>query len=600
MGLGRITAGALPGAGVLLLVASAVALGSSDPPAPIPGGAPGPPNVVLYVVDTLRADHLGVYGYRLPTSPVLDRWAAGGVVFERAYAPTSWTRPSMVSLFTGLDAISHGVEDRLDVIPGDVRLLSERLKAKGYATFAAVTNPNVLPAWGFGRGYDGYEDLDSVGQGTRADVVSDFFARRMDALVGRQPFFVYLHVIDPHAPYDPPPPFDERFPRSPAFPPHQSIGSYDGEVAFVDTQFARILESLRSHGVEDDTMVVFVADHGEELFDHGGFGHGAHLFEEVVRVPLVIRFPKGAHAGARVGALASLTDVTPTILRVVGEPTPPDLDGRDLTELLNDPARRWPDRQLFLSLATTGSESNLVRGVVGKRHKYLRRTRPTPAEALVDLDRDPTEIASATRLAPRTRTRLSAALDAHLARKSKGIHLRIVHELQGDPVGCEATLTTTGRFGEVAGIRLEAGDRFEVSSDRQTLRFDCRLENRAQVLLAGTRRVPDEDGLRIEVRPPGARITLKLLARADGRQLPLAAGTRREPQTVPFAFDPTAATLAIRDADELSGAGDAARAPSTARAFLGVIRSPPEPVNVPEPVTDRLRSLGYLPGPGGE
>ena len=596
MRLARVAAGALAGALVLTgLVAPRASADPGDAGKPTPGAAARRPNVLVYVVDTLRADHLGVYGYDRSTSPALDRWSAGGVVFERAYAPTSWTKPSIVSLLTGLDAISHGVEDRLDVIPGDLRLLSERLKTAGYSTFGAVTNPNVLPEWGFARGYDVYEDLDSAGHGTRADVVSDFFAGRIDELARRQPFFAYLHVIDPHAPYDPPPPFDERFPRSPAFPAKQSVGRYDGEVAFVDAQFERILDSLRSHGLEDDTMVVFVADHGEELFDHGGFGHGAHLYEEVVRVPLVIRFPKGAHAGTRIGALVSLIDVMPTILRVAGEPAPQDVDGRDLTAVLDDPGQRWSDRRLFLSLATTGQEGNLIRGVVSGRHKYLRRTRPAPDEALFDLERDPTETAGGARAAAGPRARLGAALDAHLARRSSGIHLRIVQHAHGDPVGCEAVLTTTGRFVDVAGVRLEPADRFEVSSDGQTVRLRCRLESGTQTLLGSTRRVPDEDGLRIEVQPPEAAVTLQRLELDGGRALPLAAGARREPQAIPFAFDPTVAAWSVRDVDELAGDAGAATAAATARAYLGVIRSPVEPASLPKPLADRLRSLGYLP-----
>lgn len=571
---------------------------AADPPNATPRPGARRPNVLIYLVDTLRADHLGLYGYDQKTSPGLDAWAAGGVVFDRAYAPTSWTRPSVVSLLTGLDAISHGVEDRLDVIPDEVRLLSERLHANGYATFAAVTNPNVLPEWGFARGYERYDDLDSVGHGTRADAVSDFVVGRMDELARRQPFFFYVHVIDPHAPYDPPPPFDTRFPPVPALPAKLSTGRYDGEVAFVDAQFARIVDALRARGLEDDTMVVFVADHGEEILDHGGFGHGSTLFEEVVRVPLVIRFPGGAHAGRRVEALASLIDVTPTILAALGLPPPPDLDGRDLTEVLGPDDSRWADRRLFLSLATTGPESRLIRGVVGSRYKYLRDSRPASSERLFDLAHDPRERASAAPAEPDLRARSSAALDTHLARRSNGIHLRVVHAPRGTPVGCEARVTTTGRFVDVAGVRLETEDRFELSADRRRLRLHARLENRTQSLLEGTRRVPDEDGLVIEVDPPGASVTVEQLELDHERPVPLAAGARREPQPLPFAFEPTADAWSVRDADALLEDGEASTN-ATTRAYVGVIRSPASPASLPTPLVDRLRALGYLPTPRG-
>jgi arylsulfatase A-like enzyme len=554
------------------------------------------PNVIIYLVDTLRADHLGVYGYHRDTSPVLDRWAAGGVIFDRAYAPSSWTKPSVVSLLSGLDPVSHGAEDRLDVIPPGVRMLSERLKSSGYATFAAVTNPQVLPQWGFDRGFDVYDDLDSPGHGTRADTVSDYTVERMGVLARSQPFFLYLHLLDPHAPYDPPAPFDTRFPKSPVLPAQLSIGQYDGEIAFVDSQFGRVLDSLRTHGLDGDTMTIFVADHGEELLDHGTIGHGVNLFEEVVRVPLVIRFPAGAHAGTRVGARASLTDVVPTVLSVLGQSLPPDMDGRDLTQLLNGNPPAWVNRDLFLSLRTTGPSSHLVRGVLGGSHKYLRLLRPIASESLYDLERDPAETDNLAGVQTDSRMRLAATLDAYLSTKSSGIHLRIVNDFARDPVGCEVRLHTTGRFIDVSGVRLEAGDSFELSDDGQGLRLDCRLENRHQSARAGPRLVPDEDGLVFLVSPPDAPIAVQILRLADGRVFPLRAGRHRGLEAVPFTFDATDAAWSIRDVGELLGDAGSVLEDAVAGAYLGVIRAPTKRGDIPKELLDRMRSLGYITG----
>ena len=557
------------------------------------------PNVIIYLVDTLRADHLGVYGYDRDTSPVLDRWATGGVVFERAYAPCSWTKPSVVSLLSGLDPVSHGVEDRLDVTPAGVRLLAERLKSLGYSTFGAVTNPNVLSQWGFGRGFDIYDDLDSAGHGTRADTVSDHVAARIEDLARSQPFFLYLHVIDPHAPYEPPAPFDTRFPRSPALPAKMSIGNYDGEVAFVDSQFGRILELLSNHDLDPDTMTIFVSDHGEELLDHGSFGHGSTLFEEVVRVPLVIRFPKGSHAGSRVGARASLSDVVPTVMSVIGESPPSGLDGRDLTELLPSGEPGWADRELFLSLRTSGPRSHLVRGVLSGPHKYLRRSRPTASESLYDIDQDPVETEDLASVHPDLRLRFGAWLDAYLAKKTSGIHLRIVNDVAGDPTGCKVLLQTKGRFAEVSGVRLEPEDRFELSDDGKRLILDCRLENRLQTTLAEPRAVPDEDGLVFLVRPPGSSIVVQQLRLANGRELPLRAGARRQLEAVPFAFEAADIALAIRDVGELLSEAASEPEGGGVGAYLGVIRAAVESQELPSELLDRLRALGYLNGPAG-
>lgn len=554
------------------------------------------PNVVLYVVDTLRADHLGTYGYDRATSPVLDRWAAESVLFERAYAPCSWTKPSMVSVMSGLDPVSHGVEDRLDVIPAHVRLLSERLYSAGYSTFGAVTNPNVLPQWGFDRGFVVYEDLDSTGHGTRADAVSDFVEANIERLARSQPFFLYLHVLDPHAPYEPPAPYDTAFPRSPAFPPNRSLGRYDGEVAFVDSEFGRILDLLSTHGLSDGTVMIFTADHGEELWDRGELGHGSSLFEEVVRVPLVIRFPGGRYAGTRVGARASLSDVVPTVMSTIGESPPADVDGRDLTELLQEARPEWVNRNLYLSLRTTGPEGRLLRGVVSASYKFLRRSRPDPSVSLYDIEHDPAETKDLATASVDLRRRLESTLDAYLARRSSGIHLRVVHGPKDEPVGCEVSLRTTGRFTDVSAARLEADDRFELSGDAQRLTLNCRLENRLQVLRAKERLVPDEDGVRFLVIPSDARIVVERLRLDDGSQIPLRAGTGAELEATPFIFEATDPALSVRDVGE--SLRDAGTAPEgRARAFLAVIRPTAETAELPQELLDRLRALGYVEAP---
>ena len=568
-----------------------------DAPRARPGARP---NVILYVVDTLRADHLGIYGYSRATSPVIDRWAAEAVVFERAYAPSSWTRPSMVSLFSGLDPIRHGVEDRLDVIPADVALLSERLAAGGYATYAAVTNPQVLPTWGFGRGFDAFVDLDSDTRGTRADAVSDWAVERMGELAGRAPFFLYLHLLDPHLPYAPPAPYDELFPRTPALAPDWSTGRYDGEIAFVDLEFGRILDALRRHGLEDDTLVILVADHGEELLDHGLIGHGANLFEEVVRVPLIVRFPDGAHAGRRLAAPVSLIDVAPTVLAVAGQQPLPGVEGRDLTALLDGDAGDWTDRELFLSLHLTGTPNHLVRGVLSGSKKYLRRSRPAASETLFDLDRDPGETRDLAASEDESRSYFEALLDTHVAVHSSGIHLRIVNDLAPRPVGCEVVLRTEGRFVDVAPIRLEPDDRLELAAGDRTLRMRCQLENRPDPRSHSTGLLADEDGFVFRVAPPEAPVVVRELLLSDDRELPLEAGPRRAVQALPFSFVGTDPAWSVRDIGALlSESGTYANAPAVT-ANLAVVAAPDERDDLSPELRDRLRALGYLEGEAEE
>ena len=555
------------------------------------------PNVIVYLVDTLRADHLGVYGYDRDTSPVLDRWARGSTVFDNTYAPSSWTKPSMVTLFSGLDAVSHGAEDRLDIIPADVLLLAERLQALGYSTFGAVTNPNVLPHWGFDRGFDIYRDLDSAGNGTPASRVTEFVEEHLDQLAHSQPFFLYLHVIDPHFPYQPPPPFDTRFPRSRTFPANMSIGRYDGEIAFVDAQFGRIVDLLEQRGLNDRSMTIFTSDHGEELWEHGRLGHGSTLYEEVMRVPLLIRFPKGRFAGIRVAARASLADVYPTVLRVLGELPGEGLDGRDLAPMIRGSVTDTAERDLFLSLRTSGENGHRVRGVLSGRFKYLRRTRPEANEALFDLVRDPAESKDISADEKPLQKRLAASLNAHLAQRSNGIQLRIVNAAAGDPQQAEVLIETSGQFSDVVGIRMEQGDGFDLAEDRRQLRLSWRLENRFQQNSRGQRLVPDEDGVRFQVEPADARVVVRQLRLGDADGAMLRVGAGRQGQAVPFEFHAGDEAWRIRDIDDLLVDSDATSSVEIARAYLGVIRAPAANATKPSrELLERLRSLGYLGG----
>jgi hypothetical protein len=289
-----------------------------------------------------------------------------------------------------------------------------------------------------------------------------------------------------------------------------------------------------------------------------------------------------------------LIDVVPTVMSVLGLSPPLDVDGRDLTELLNGKDPPWADRELFLSVRTTGPHSNLVRGVLSGSHKYLRRSRPIVSESLYDIERDPAETRDLASVQADPHRRLAAVLEAYLGEKSSGIHLRIVSDFPRRPVGCEARLHTTGRFVEVSGVRLEAGDRFELSADGRELRLDFRLENRHQSTRAGPRLIPDEDGLIFLVNPPDAPIVVQQLRRADGGAFPLRAGGLRGREAVPFTFEATDASWSVRDVEELLA--DAAWAPRRAspEAYVGVVRAPSRREEIPNELLDRLRALGYV------
>jgi len=302
------------------LLALLLACGQEPAPATVSPAEPvARQPVVLITLDTTRADRLGCYGYELAETPAIDALAARGMRFERAYTPVPLTIPAHSSLFTGLLPPRHGVRDN-----GDQRLseqavtMAELLADHGWHTHAAVSAFVTQAHWGFGQGFAGFDDT----LGVPSDRLS-WRAERAggpvvdDALSALEAGadFLWVHLFEPHDPYEPPEPFASRHPDRP----------YDGEIAAMDHQVGRLLAAL-----PDDALIVLVGDHGEGLGDGGEQQHGLLLHDATLRVPLILAGP-GVPTG--VGARpVSLVDVLPTLLRLLALPAPPDLDGQDLLE----------------------------------------------------------------------------------------------------------------------------------------------------------------------------------------------------------------------------------------------------------------------------
>jgi len=312
-------------------------------------------NVLLYVIDTLRADHLGCYGYPRPTSPRIDALARDGVVFTETLAQASWTRPSTASIMTGVDPPVHGAMSIRQGFRREVPTLAEQLAAQGYATAAFVTNVNVAGRWGFDRGFAVYEYLPEDEGSPTLHVPSDTLTARavawLDAVDTAQPFFLYVHATDPHAPYAPPEDLartwapggvcgvavkealaaSKRAPEEVRAETLRSlVACYDAEIAANDRSFGALLDDLARRATLDDTLVVVTSDHGEEFLEHDGFEHGRTLYDEQLRVPLVLRLPGARFRGRRVDARARQIDVMPTVLDVLDLPIPAEVRGRSL------------------------------------------------------------------------------------------------------------------------------------------------------------------------------------------------------------------------------------------------------------------------------
>lgn len=386
------------------------------------------PNVVLVTVDTLRADHLGIYGYPRDTSPELDRLAREGVSSERCYSQSATTNPSHTTLFTSLHPQSHGVLSNRQAFPDRVTLM-EVLRAEGYFMAGFVSSVALCRNFGIQRAFQLFDDdLDSAernrpdqrerpGRATVRSVVS-----RLDELQRQAPFFLWVHLIDPHGPYDPPehadrfvgdrfdiagPPLEIgssnfEFGRIPSYQRLDGrrdasfyVARYDAEIRYADEALGELFAALRARSLYDTSVIIVTADHGETLADPGHrrfFSHSVVAYEEVVRVPLIVRDPERGKEWkdllART-ATVGLVDIAPTLLHRLGIPSPDGFVGRDL--FVNP---RKPTEPVF-SLGAYGSAE--LEKQVGSQHSVLEESwrlvmnTADGALELYDNSRDPGE-----------------------------------------------------------------------------------------------------------------------------------------------------------------------------------------------------------------
>jgi arylsulfatase A-like enzyme len=408
------------------------------------------PNVLLISIDTLRADHLGAYGDSRGLTPNMDRLAAEAVVFERAVTSAPWTLPAMASLMTGLYPHHHGAGQIVNgrdplgrsALATGTPTLASLLKAHGYRTHAIVTNPYLALAYGFGDGFETYENLSIESEawlaferttavrlltairpqllvGDRGATVSARATQWLQEYHGNRPFLLWLHYIDPHPPYSRP-----GVTRHKSFRGDTLLGStgdvpfplispdiarlrsgeirldardkqlvhdlYRDEVASVDSAVGVVLDRLTGLGLAQNTLVILVADHGEEFWEHGGVEHGRTVYEEVIRIPLVMRWPARLRA-ERVAHLVGIIDVMPTIAALLDLPDAPQLDGRRLLPLAgaaSSPRSVIIENMLFAEerVGLRTPEHKYVRWETGKEEAYFLANDATEQRDLAAID----------------------------------------------------------------------------------------------------------------------------------------------------------------------------------------------------------------------
>ena len=344
---------------VLLVLAALVAGGTSggcrsgsSPDASGKDAGP-PPNILLYIVDTLRADSLGSYGHSVVETPNVDAFAREGTLFTSAFVQSSWTRASIASILTSTYPGVHAAEGRSDLLPETSRLLPEMLRENGYRTALITANPNIGSFFGFQQGFDDFIELykrRDAGFVRVAELAAtgDVVAQRALEWIAaaEEPFCLVVLSIDPHSPCTPPAAFDRYGGnyRGPLVGTGEWINRknlssaekdrirslYYGEIAFNDHAFGSLIAGLRDVDLYDGTIVVYTSDHGEEFWEHGYRGHGRTLYDEGLRVPLIVRYPRRVEAGRRADYPVEAMDIVPTVLELAGVTVPTGLNGRSL------------------------------------------------------------------------------------------------------------------------------------------------------------------------------------------------------------------------------------------------------------------------------
>lgn len=326
-------------------------------------------NVLFIVIDTLRADHLPIYGHAEGSTPHLDRFAEDAIVFDQAFTNSSWTRPSFASILTGRLPSSHGVMAKSDALPDSLITLPEALKTAGYATGGYATNFNVAPYFNFHQGFDDYVFLEpafvlGADDASAKLLLMQFVRQRIEKLraakdevlpgtayqdaatvnealrgwidrQSRAPWFLFVGYMDPHDPYFAHPYDGSGYARAANPDPEPSEARalaelYDGEISYWDSEFGKLLDFLRRRGLYDELTIVVTSDHGEEFNDHGGFWHGTTLYDEQVRVPLLVKLPRSRRGGTVVRHWVQSIDLMPTLLDELEVEVPEGVQGGNL------------------------------------------------------------------------------------------------------------------------------------------------------------------------------------------------------------------------------------------------------------------------------
>ncbi len=579
-------------------------------------------NVVIIGVDTLRADHLGCYGYHRKTSPNIDQLAADGVLFENCIAPSPWTLPSFATVFTSLYPSQHGARGSHKALGTGFPTLAEILKSQGYLTGAIVNAPYLKRSFKVDRGFDTYDMPPR--RGRNASGTTSHALAWIDSLPDK-PFLLFVHYFDPHLPYAPPAPYDTLF--DPGY--HGKIGSrfqpkalprvrlqdirklltytdqdwrhiealYDGEVAFTDRAIGDLLSGLKERGLLDNTLIVFLSDHGEEFLEHGGFEHGHSLYGELLHVPLIFVLKGRIPRGLRLRQQVRLLDILPTILELSGVDCDAHTEGVSLVPLIEGKNRKargetlLPPHLAFSESILYGPEK---KSITAWPWKVIYDTK-THEWMHFDLENDPDEQEPLEKPSP-----IITALERTLKKTMVNIADTWFVEIQGD---------------SATSFDLEI--KSEVVRGSGTFSFLELINEKGEVLPIQSLENADVKPKRITIRELRAQHLLKIALRRSRADAPMSFEVRlnglpsidrtyigkdlTHPTEMPFVLrDPTyKRTKAgeVEDSCSISPIGEPSMRPAAPYVLVYLAKSSFQQhpsIELDEETKRELRSLGYL------
>ncbi|MCJ7580201.1 MAG: sulfatase-like hydrolase/transferase, partial [Candidatus Aminicenantes bacterium] len=405
-------------------------------------------NYILVTVDTLRVDRIGCYGYKDVETPTMDLFAKRGIKFEKCFSQTPLTLPSHTSLMTGTFPAFHGVRDNGGfLVPPELETLAELFKENEYDTGAFVASYVLDSKWGLNQGFDFYFDqfdlskYQSISLGNvqrRGDEVIDQALPWLEAHK-KNPFFAWIHLYDPHTPYDPPSPYKEKYPNKP----------YVGEIAYTDSQLARLWQYLGEENLIENTILIFASDHGESLGAHKENAHGFFVYQEAVHVPLIIVTPFESLFGLSRTKVVSLVDILPTMLEMANIPVPSQVQGKSLQPLLFKDVLNSEDfaySETYYPRFHYGWSE--LTSVQDSRYKLI----VAPRLELYDLENDPQEQTNVLDVLPGEARRLKDLIDIFMLETEKNALKLDYSQMDEDS---RQKLAALGYLGTVTEVSLE-------------------------------------------------------------------------------------------------------------------------------------------------